>query len=306
MTLSNKRLLLALALFAPDEVVSFAIPSLIASASIATACQRTASVAHGDDCSAMAKRCNVSHDALLKFNPDDGFCSKLRIGQLVCCGKGMQSRSPVSAKNNSQDDSQTSDDSNEEPEDSGDDDQESNRNDPDSNSDGNSSSSDDTPQQNDGDKNDNDNKNDDGSKDSSNDDQDPDADLNQGHRTGNWTKVTCNDRAVRDKKLPPDQKWGQLGAAAAFQDAVDFYKSTDRDAGTAFAPSIMSTLNGPGTFTCDQVFDETCSKIAVCPDYNQNGTGPAGMLIQNSFVNIHSVREASQEKTYTSGRRMIC
>lgn len=308
MTVSSKKLLLALALFAPDEVAAFAIPSLGRSAPVAASCQRTASVAHGDDCAVLASKCNISNDALITLNPDDNFCSTLRTGKLICCSRGIQPRSPAGTEEG--DDSQ---ESNEEPQDTDGNDQNSTDDGQDSGDDGQSSSGDDqdadgnddssgsegTPTETDDEKGDGDDdegkdndKKGDGNK--GKDDGALEDDSIRGPRTGNWTKIPCTDPAAKTiTKLSPQERWTRLGAAAAFQDAVDYFKKVDRPQNSATLPSsIIATLMGPNPFACQNMGDQSCAAIAVCPQYNQEGTGPAAMLIQNSFANIRSVRLA--------------
>lgn len=310
MTVSNKKLLLALALFALDEVAAFAIPSLGTSTSVSASCQRTTTVTRGDDCAALAKRCNISINALLRLNSDNSLCSNLYPGQLACCGKGLENRSPADADEEddssqqptedaqgSEGDDQGSSDDKQTP--NGDDkpngdDQDSNNDNQDVNDDGNSSTSNDSPNQDDGNDNDDDEK-DNGNKDNGDkggsaydDDYTP-----RGNRTGNWTEMSCNHpAAVEGTKVPPQQQWEQLGAAPAFKDAVDYFKQNDK--GTVKLPvSVIQTLRGPSPCACQVVSDGTCSVELNCQAFHQKGTGPAGMLIHNSLVNIHEVRLAN-------------
>lgn len=41
-----------------------------------------------DGCWALADRCGISEDDLVKYNPGDGFCDNLILDQYVCCSEG--------------------------------------------------------------------------------------------------------------------------------------------------------------------------------------------------------------------------
>lgn len=49
---------------------------------------RTASVAAGNLCADLAKKCGITTDQLLKYNPQANFCTTLKVPQLVCCSAG--------------------------------------------------------------------------------------------------------------------------------------------------------------------------------------------------------------------------
>jgi hypothetical protein len=61
---------------------------------------RTENVQSGDSCAAMATKCGISGPDLLKYNPAQGFCSKLVPGQQVCCSSGtiQQKRNLLSSR----------------------------------------------------------------------------------------------------------------------------------------------------------------------------------------------------------------
>lgn len=113
-----------------------------------------------------------------------------------------------------------------------------------------------------------------------------------GPRTGNWTKIPCDDPAM-DRQMNPAMRWGQLDAASAFKDAMDQFKNHDRDAKPPYnmtlLQSISNTFGDTEKFICQDVNSADCSANALCDNFAHNGTGPAAMLIHNSLTNIHSV-----------------
>lgn len=344
--LSNKNLLLALALFAPDEVTGFAIPS---SGKVAgrTSCQDTTLTVPGDTYTTLAERCHISQNQLLDFNPHIRISTHITPEEVICCTKGIRARSG-SIANGNQDDStinnQQVDEANRNPESntqteddntdqdgnqmqgSGDqEDGQDNTQDPpqdtttgdqqdgdgqdgngdgdgqDGNGDGDGqdNNGDGDGQDSNGDGNDNTGKNDnniDGENKNGNNngtDKGDTADrphlILPGRRTGNWTNVKCDDPAV-DEFMDAEQRWGQLGAPAAFADAMDQFRNTDRAAGISLLSSVFHTF-GLTDRDCSSITGTTCNAISDCTDaFERNGTGAAAMVIQNSFTNIHNVR----------------
>lgn len=108
-----------------------------------------------------------------------------------------------------------------------------------------------------------------------------------GPRTGNWTKLHCDDIGI-DPTLPPEQRWSLLGAPDAFQNAVDQFTQQDRDKNKTLLDSIFTTF-GESSVDCSNIMDGQCTTLVHCEDFSVNRTGPAAMLIHNSFSNIHKV-----------------
>ncbi|KAK3988009.1 killer toxin subunits alpha/beta-like protein [Cladorrhinum sp. PSN332] len=50
---------------------------------------RTADVAAGNLCADLAKKCGITLEQLLKFNPQSNFCTTLKVPQKVCCSAGQ-------------------------------------------------------------------------------------------------------------------------------------------------------------------------------------------------------------------------
>jgi hypothetical protein len=48
----------------------------------------TQTVVSGDSCGSLAQKCGISGSDFTKYNSGDGFCSKLQVGQHVCCSAG--------------------------------------------------------------------------------------------------------------------------------------------------------------------------------------------------------------------------
>lgn len=49
----------------------------------------TQTVASGDGCGSLARKCGISDQDFLRYNPSSNLCSTLQIGQSVCCGSGI-------------------------------------------------------------------------------------------------------------------------------------------------------------------------------------------------------------------------
>lgn len=251
MSLSSKKLLVALAILAFNEVDAFAIPSFQAPRMTTTmrlhtnkTCSQTTVVAPGDSCDTVASRCDISHDDLIRFNPQANFCANIMSQKVVCCTDSSPTQSS-GVTNSTQNDSQGG---------------------------GQSSGKDDG------------NKTNTLSTNSS-------SVAVHGARTGNWTKISCDDPAVQDQDTPAGQQWSQLGAPAAFKDAVEYFTSHDRAAGKTLLESVLVTIGADRGLPCQDIDGVDCSSPSTtdCDKFKKNGTGPAGMLIRNSFENIHKV-----------------
>ncbi|KAJ6787229.1 hypothetical protein PWT90_07013 [Aphanocladium album] len=71
---------------------SFAAVTLFAALASATPLEarscRSLTIRNGDSCASLANRCGVSRDNFFKYNGGSGICSKLKIGDKVCCSAG--------------------------------------------------------------------------------------------------------------------------------------------------------------------------------------------------------------------------
>lgn len=112
-----------------------------------------------------------------------------------------------------------------------------------------------------------------------------------GNRTGNWTELDCNDRAVQDRRfLSPSERWNRIDAPNAWADAIELWKNVDRGTNYSFTASISDTLDGPELVGCNVLTDTTnCVQTMQCTAFDTNSAGPAGYMIWNSLVFIHEV-----------------
>lgn len=111
----------------------------------------------------------------------------------------------------------------------------------------------------------------------------------RGNRTGNWTQVQCSDRAVWDwDHMTQAERWAEVDAKDAFADAVQQWKTYDRDHKYTFSKSVLDTFHGPDENKC-HLLKNGCDETQVCTAFVGQGTGPAAYLIYNSFVMIHRV-----------------
>lgn len=110
-----------------------------------------------------------------------------------------------------------------------------------------------------------------------------------GNRTGIWTTLNCSMPAVREIFMDPAQRWLELDTPRAFQDVVDTWKTYDRPNNRDFLKSVENTIADIEGQNCGHISDPGCAAMIDCQHFeNQPGTGPAGFLIHNSFVNIHN------------------
>ncbi|KAF2160117.1 glycoside hydrolase family 18 protein [Zasmidium cellare ATCC 36951] len=94
--------------------------------------------------------------------------------------------------------------------------------------------------------------------------QDP-ADV--GGRHGNWTKISCEDPAETDQRdLSPQTRWNELNCADAYD----------------FSESMADTFHFPTGAECGQIGDSSQCNLQPCN--HDDGTGPAGSEIWNSFM----------------------
>ncbi|OAA36492.1 chitinase [Metarhizium rileyi] len=112
----------------------------------------------------------------------------------------------------------------------------------------------------------------------------------KGQRHGNWTSLTCNDRAVEDlDDLTPSERWSRLDAPDAWNDVLDIwttYYASDKH--RSFSQAITDTLQGPTDVHCETIAQSNhCDSTKECTDFVGSGTGPAGYEIFNSFVEIN-------------------
>ncbi|KAI1120979.1 hypothetical protein F5Y10DRAFT_289094 [Nemania abortiva] len=113
----------------------------------------------------------------------------------------------------------------------------------------------------------------------------------QGTRTGNWTTLTCEDRAVVDlANLTPQERWGMLDCQTAWEDAVRVWKEFDRSRKDLyFSESIANTFHVfENTIGCINLASwGNCDQVALCEMHK--GSGPAAYLVWNSLVTVHEI-----------------
>ncbi|KAJ5947147.1 Glycoside hydrolase superfamily [Penicillium verhagenii] len=120
----------------------------------------------------------------------------------------------------------------------------------------------------------------------------------EGNRTGNWTTLDCSNPAVTDALyMPCAQRWSELDASNAWSDALTVWLDTDEpelgDSEPEFTLSIMNTLHAAEEMNCGQIAPAgSCYTTETCAWFegfgDDGGSGPAAMLIYDSFTIINS------------------
>ncbi|WEW59000.1 hypothetical protein PRK78_004468 [Emydomyces testavorans] len=131
-----------------------------------------------------------------------------------------------------------------------------------------------------------------------------------GERHGNWTSLTCADRAVADiRNLSPSDRWNMLDCPDAWQDVIDVWKKYDRPkAGSdpnAFVTSIGYTLHGPQLADCGALLGDHCGQTITCNVIEGPSTGPAGYEIYNSLVIVHDMYKNYRESLINAAASTI-
>ncbi|KAJ5114021.1 hypothetical protein N7456_002555 [Penicillium angulare] len=111
-----------------------------------------------------------------------------------------------------------------------------------------------------------------------------------GDRNGNWTNVTCSDRAVQGAlDIPADQRWSELDCDDAWADAVQVYK--DYYPKKYFTTAISTVYHGPENMKCGLLSETSnCNAVQTCEaSYTAEGAGAGGYEIINSLVAIQGM-----------------
>ncbi|KAL9129678.1 MAG: hypothetical protein Q9217_001920, partial [Psora testacea] len=114
---------------------------------------------------------------------------------------------------------------------------------------------------------------------------------------GRFACVTCDDTALRDETLEPEDKWAAADGDAAW-DSIKRWWTVQRDAqgGTnvpngvlgsvqGFVPEISWFWQGPEFLNCADIGETHCDDVVNCEDANI----PAASMILTSFANINMV-----------------
>ncbi|TWU70441.1 hypothetical protein ED733_000323 [Metarhizium rileyi] len=120
----------------------------------------------------------------------------------------------------------------------------------------------------------------------------------KGERHGNWTSLSCTDRAVEDNDdLTPSERWSRLDASDAWKDVISIYKEFYANKSTKrFSEAVSNILHGPQEVKCHSLVSSSmCHHTKECTDFVGSGTGPAGYEIFNSFVSIHNMYKDFQQ-----------
>ncbi|ETS75025.1 hypothetical protein PFICI_13509 [Pestalotiopsis fici W106-1] len=138
------------------------------------------------------------------------------------------------------------------------------------------------------------------------DGEDPKSDDS---RSGNWTNITCTtEMVVHQKEYDVSTLWSGLGADDAWSDVKRVWTKTDRprfESGEnprlTFMFSVHETLKiETASEGCTRVLDSQCNSDGCSPGMNGELSGPAGELIWNSLVLIHTMHQ-SYYTALTSG-----
>jgi hypothetical protein len=99
-------------------------------------------------------------------------------------------------------------------------------------------------------------------------------------------------RQTRQRQCIPTEQWDGLDADAAWKDVIRIWKDTDskRD-GIPFSQSVSTTLKIGAEAGCGTLLETgNCNMALECSQgMDAEDSGPAGMLIWNSFVYIHQI-----------------
>ncbi|KGO58768.1 Glycoside hydrolase, superfamily [Penicillium expansum] len=131
----------------------------------------------------------------------------------------------------------------------------------------------------------------------------------EGNRTGNWTSLTCSDAAVQDALyMPCSQRWSELDASNAWSDAINVWTTIDEpklgNTEPGFTLSIMNTFHAGESMNCGSIAPNgACSTTETCAWFEGFGdsgeSGPAAMLIYNSFTVINELTDKLVDQAYS-------
>ncbi|TQV98247.1 glycosyl hydrolases family 18 [Cordyceps javanica] len=117
-----------------------------------------------------------------------------------------------------------------------------------------------------------------------------------GDRTGNWTKLTCDDKFWTEKlDYTPSQRWAGLDAKDAWTDIINDWKQYRKDRPNsakeegAFSQFISYLIGNPPDPHCEDILTgNNCRNTWDCKEFKGDKSGPAAALIWNSLVKISS------------------
>lgn len=105
-----------------------------------------------------------------------------------------------------------------------------------------------------------------------------------------WAQVKCDYGSLVSNLNNPLQQWNDSSASAAYADAVEAFKLDNK--GVGFAAFISDFFHArPGT-GCDRIDEPNCDVTMSCGqggDPNADVSSPAGYIIMNSIVGLHSM-----------------
>lgn len=105
-----------------------------------------------------------------------------------------------------------------------------------------------------------------------------------------WAQVKCDYGSPISNLNNPLQQWNDSSASAAYADAVEAFKLDNK--GVGFAAFISDFFHArPGT-GCDRIDEPNCDVTMSCGqggDPNADVSSPAGYIIMNSIVGLHSM-----------------
>jgi hypothetical protein len=122
--------------------------------------------------------------------------------------------------------------------------------------------------------------------------------YSEGPRSGNWTKIGCDDQSVEDiKDLTSAQRWTMMDGPDAWSDIVTTWKQDDRPTSASsveatnageFTQSVSNRIHGPQQANCGVLgATSNCDQTLQCAGFIGDGSGAAGYETWNSFVMIH-------------------
>jgi hypothetical protein len=98
---------------------------------------------------------------------------------------------------------------------------------------------------------------------------------------------------------PPSKRWEAAKADEAWKDIVRIWQKTDQRNGVStFTQSLSSTVQLGSQANCGQLVSESCGTRDCIATLDTELSGPAGMLIWNSIVQIHHVFKDYHTKVF--------
>ncbi|KAK8139989.1 hypothetical protein PG984_000055 [Apiospora sp. TS-2023a] len=112
----------------------------------------------------------------------------------------------------------------------------------------------------------------------------------EGNRTGNWSRIGCDDPSVQGLDFfSPAQRWAMMDARDAWADVRKVWTDIDHPKHWNFTKSVSNTIHGPEMASCAVIPHNNCDQTLQCASFVGGKSGAAGYEIWNSMVIIHEI-----------------